>query len=148
MNNLKSNVICCSTLILLAISIDSSAQKITKKQLPAAVRAKFSQLSPGVSTEKWGKEGGNYEAEYMVGKVEHTTVLSPLGILVQTEIDIKPGLLPVPVLTAVKKSYPGEKISEAAEITNPAGSKSYEAEIKGMDYIYDINGTLIKTVKD
>jgi len=148
MNNLKSNVICFSTLILLAFSLNSSAQKIIKKQLPVAVQSKFSQLSPGVSNEKWGKEGGNYEAEYMVGKVEHTTVLSPLGTLVQTEIDIKPSLLPAPVLAAVKKAYPGSKIDEAAEITDPAGKKSYEAEIKGMDYIYDISGTLIKTVKD
>lgn len=148
MKNLKSNVICRSTLIILAFSLNSSAQKITKKQLPVAVQAKFSQLNPGVSTEKWGKEGGNYEAEYMVGKVEHTTVLSPLGILVQTETDIKPGLLPVPVLAAVKKANPGAKISEAAEIIDPTGKISYEAEIKGIDYIYDISGTLIKTVKD
>lgn len=149
MNPLKINSIRNLLLpVVMALSLTATAQKIARKDIPAAVQKKFLQLSPQVSNEKWGKEGGNYEAEYMVGKVEHTTVLTPAGVLVQTEIDVKPSMLPALVLAAVKTAHPAEKISEAAEITNPIGKKSFEAEIKGMDYIYDISGTLLKTVKD
>ncbi len=140
------------SIVLLAAGLiylsPASAQKIKKSELPEPVSSAFKKSNPGIRTEKWGKENGNYEAEYKVGKVEHTTVLSPGGVLVQTETDIRPATLPAKVLDAVKKKVPGGKISEAAEIISPDGKKSFEAEIKGIDYIYDASGQLIKTAKD
>jgi hypothetical protein len=46
-------------------------------------------------------------------------------------------------LDYIKQNFPNEKIKEIAKITNANGMITYEAEIKGTDYIFDAQGNLI-----
>jgi hypothetical protein len=39
---------------------------------------------------------------------------------------------------------PGKKIKEASHITDAKGVISYEAEIDGVDYIFDADGKMLR----
>jgi hypothetical protein len=56
--------------------------------------------------------------------------------------------LPASIADYVAKNYKGEKIKEAAKLKMANGDINYEAEVKGMDLIFDANGKFIKSVKD
>jgi hypothetical protein len=56
--------------------------------------------------------------------------------------------LPKNILQYVKANYKGQKIKEAAIITNNKGLVKYETEIKGFDLIFDAAGEFMKAEKD
>ncbi len=124
-----------------------SAQKVNQKMVSEAIKAKVHALYPSAKTITWTKEKGNYEAEFKNGGVTTSALLDSKAELIESEIALKPTELPAAVLNAIKTSFPGKKIAEAAVI-DTKGAKSYEAEVGGIDYIYTIDGKLIKSVKD
>jgi hypothetical protein len=52
--------------------------------------------------------------------------------------------LPAAVFEYIKTNYKGAKVKEAGRVTNAAGKKMFEAEIKGKDLLFDENGKFIK----
>lgn len=61
------------------------------------------------------------------------------------EVDAMPvSQLPASVTAYVKAHYQGSKILEAGRVTDAAGKKMFEAEIKGKDLIFDESGKFIK----
>ena len=56
--------------------------------------------------------------------------------------------LPANVLSYVKEHYKGKTIKEASKITKATGIVNYEAEVSGMDVIFDASGKFIKEMKD
>ena len=48
----------------------------------------------------------------------------------------------------VKTNYKGQSVKEAAKITDGKATITYEAEIKGMDLLFDNNGKFIKEIKN
>jgi hypothetical protein len=53
-------------------------------------------------------------------------------------------ILPKSVTPYVAVNYKGAQIKEAGRVTDAAGRTLYEAEIKGVDLIFDENGKFIK----
>lgn len=134
-------------IIILALSLgigSAYAQKLKEADVPAAVRESFKKNYPTAKVEKWEKEGDLYEAEFMVGKVEHSVGMNASGNVVETEMEIEVKDLPKSVNDYVTKNMPGKKIKEASKITLADGANHYEAEVDDVDYIFDADGNLLK----
>ncbi len=117
-------------------------------EVPAVVKTKFASLYPNVTKVKWGKEGTGFEAEFELNKVETSANFDASGNLLETETEIALSELPANVNTYIAKNIPGEKIKEASKITDAKGMVTYEAEVKGADYIFDNTGNFIKKAEE
>lgn len=132
-------------IIALSLSIGSAcAQKMKEADVPAVVKESFKKAYPTAKVEKWEKEGDMYEAEFMVGKVEHSANLNASGNIVETEMEIEISALPKAITDYVGKNMVGKKIKEASQITTAEGLNNYEVEVGGTDYIFDADGKLLK----
>jgi hypothetical protein len=121
----------------LMISLAACAQKVKESDVPSVVKDGFKQSYKDAKEVKWEKEGANFEAEFEVGETDQSVVLDATGNIIETEIEIKIGELPLAVKDYVAKNYKDNKIKEATKIT-------YEAELKGKDLIFDSTGKFIK----
>ena len=81
-------------------------------------------------------------------KSEQSVLFNAQGSIIEKEIEIKISQLPNGVLDYVKTNYKGQSVIEAAKITDAKGKVTYEAEIKGMDILFDSNGKFIKEIKN
>jgi len=126
----------------------SFAQTLKEKAVPAAVKTAFQQKYPNAKETKWEKENSNFEAEFEINETDYSVLIDASGNILETEIEIDNNALPSNVRDYVSKNYSGQKIKEAAKITDAKGIVTYEAEIKGEDLLFDSNGNFIKEEKD
>ena len=125
----------------------ANAQKVDQKDVPSVVQTSFQKQFPGVKNVKWEKEHGNFEAGFKSNGVETSVVINPSGTLIETEKEIKISELPASATAYMTKTYPKQKIKEAAKITNAKGEVTYEAEIKDKDVLFDNKGKFLKEAK-
>ncbi|MBL7778331.1 MAG: PepSY-like domain-containing protein [Chitinophagales bacterium] len=124
------------------------AQKTQDKNVPAIIKSAFKKQYPETKEVKWEKENENYEAEFEVGETDYSVLIDASGNIIETEIEISSDALPANAKEYVSQNHAGQKIKEAAKITDAKGTVTYEAEIKGTDLIFDSNGNFIKEVKE
>jgi hypothetical protein len=140
-----------SIILIFAVSLIVSCadgQKIKESAVPAAIVATLDKSYPGAEERKWSMEDGNYEAEFEMNEVETSVTFDATGNLLETEKEIAVKELPAAIAEYVSKNYNGATIKEAAEITDANGIKTYEAEIKGKDLLFDVSGNFLKAVED
>lgn len=118
-----------------------------KTEVPAAVKESFAKQFPG-TTAKWDKEDGKYEAGFKHMGHEMSALFEGNGTMTESEMEIKVSELPVSVVNYAKEHHKGATIKEAAKITKANGEINFEAEVKGMDLIFDANGKFLREVKD
>lgn len=139
-------------LVLLAAIITTlsiQAQQLKESEVPANLKEAFKKNHRDAKKIKWEKEkDGNFEATYEQEEKEQSVLLNKDGIVLETEVEIAITELPVSAKDYVAKNYKEAKIKEAAKITDAKGLVTYEAEIKGMDVIFDSHGKFIKELKD
>jgi len=123
------------------------AQKINEKEVPIAVKNALYQKYPDAKEVKWEKENQYIEAEFDVKKTDVSVLFDNQGNIIETEQEIEINELPKGVVDYVKSHYK-QNIKEAAKITDAKGTVTYEAEIKGMDLIFDSNGKFLKEIKE
>lgn len=131
-------------LILIAITVTAQAQKISGKKVPQVVKDAFKAHYPKVTTVKWEKEKGNYEAGFILSGVPASVLYEPNGTQLQAEIAIPDNEMPQKVKEYVSKKYPGSRITETSKIMDNKGNVTYEAEVKGKDLIFDSNGNFLR----
>ena len=83
-----------------------------------------------------------------MNKVDNSSTDDAAGNRLETEVEIKPSSLPAGVLEYVMKNYKEDEVKEASKITDGKGTVTYEAEVKGLDLIFDAKGTFIKSEKN
>lgn len=133
------------TLSIAAIAGNIMAQDIKAKDVPAVVKEALSKKYPNATKVGWEKEKGNYEANWGGKSGEDTSVqFTPAGAFVEEVNAISVDQLPAAVAPYVKAHCNGAKIKEAGKVTDAAGRKMFEAEIKGKDLIFDESGKFIK----
>ena len=132
--------------LMATIGLAVTAQKIAAAKVPAAVKASFAKQYPG-TVATWEKENGQYEAGFKKGDKEMSSLFSTDGTMTESEVSVKPGELPAPVLAFVHKKYKGNTIKEGAKITKADGTVMYEAEVNGKDLIFDDKGNFMKAEK-
>jgi len=127
------------------LALPAHAQKLAAAQVPAAATAAFKKAFPGVQGAKWEKEDGHFEAGFTQGGSEMSALLTPAGELLETETEMRPSQLPVPVREVLATRYKAAKVTEAAKIlTHKTGAVTYEAEVreggKKHDLIFTADG--------
>lgn len=133
---------------LLLATVLSASMFVTYAQksidVPAAVKTAFTAKYPDAKKVTWEKEKGNYEANWG-GKSgeDNSAMFTPTGSFVEIVKAIKVSELPASVAPYVKAHFKGAKINEAGLVTNAKGIQTYEAEIKGKDLIFDMNGKYV-----
>ncbi|MDB4922762.1 PepSY-like domain-containing protein [Mucilaginibacter sp.] len=121
------------------------AQDLKASAVPAVVKESLSKKYPEATKVSWEKEKGNYEANWGGKSGEDNSVMfTPTGTFIEIVKAIPIAGLPKSVAPYIKAHYKGAKIKEAGKVTDAAGKTMYEAEIKGMDLIFDENGNFIK----
>jgi hypothetical protein len=137
-------------IILLSFAIaplagNAIAQDLKDKAVPAIVKEALMKKYPHATKVSWEKEKGNYEANWGGKSGEDTSVqFTPAGVFVEEVDAIAVSNLPAPIAVYVKAHYNGAKIKEAGKVTDAAGNKLFEAEIKGKDLIFDASGKFVK----
>jgi len=131
-----------------AFGISCYAQKVDASKVPAVVKTSFAKMYPSATNTKWEMEKGNYEAEFKNNGSMMSTVFKPDGTMTESEVEIKASELPVRVQSYVKEHYKGKQIKEGAKITKANGEINYEAEVNGIDVIFDANGNFLKEEKE
>lgn len=140
------------TIFLFAVTFLSAnavmAQHVSKTAIPDVVQKSQSIHYPDVKSVKWEKEHGNYEASFEINGTEMSVIYDPNGNMLETETEIELNALPISVFDYLKVHYKGKKIKEASKLTDAKGVTTYEAEIKGMDLMFDCEGRFLKEVKE
>ena len=136
---MKHIILCVAMLC----SICATARQ--KTAVPANVKAAFTKAYSNATKVKWENEHGNYEVSFTNGTDKVSVVYNNNAQVEETETGIAIDKLPA---GARKYAEAKGKIKEAAIIVKADGSKTYEAEVKGKDLIFDMSGNFIKEVKD
>lgn len=136
------------TLIAGMITTFTFAQKLKENQVPNPVKKAFKKQYPTTKGMKWEKEKSNYEVEFEIKEIDYSVLMDSSGNILETEKEITIDALPTATKEYVSKNYAGQKIKEAAEITDAKKIVTYEVEINGKDLIFDSKGNYIKTVED
>lgn len=124
-----------------------AATSCMSQNVPVAVKDAFAKNFPGVTAQKWDKEDGNYEANFKKDGKTMSATFDAKGGWMETETDIAVAELPVSITSYIREHYKGETIKEAAMLKTPKGDM-YEAEVKGKDLMFDMNGKFIKEEED
>ncbi len=135
-------------LLLLCASCATSAPlEGEETNVPSAVKRSFDKTFPRAEHVAWVKEGAEYEASFRQQKTSYSATFNAAGTLQATEKAILDYALPNRALDYLRKNYAGATIDEAAEITLADGTTNYEAEVKGVDVMFDDRGGFLKVVK-
>ncbi len=133
-------------ILLIAVMMASctNAQKVKDKEVPAVVKSALQKSYPNAKELSWEKENDNYEASFEVDDTDYSLLIDASGNILETEVEINIDELPAKTKAYISQNHAGQKIKEAAKITNSKGVVTYEVEIKGKDLIFDSNGDLLK----
>lgn len=117
-----------------------------KAIIPDVVKQAFTKNFPGV-TATWEKENAQYEAEFTFHGKKMSALFESDGTMLESETEIKKTELPAFALSYISANYKGSAIKEAAKIKKANGEIQYEAEVKGMDLIFDESGKFLRKIK-
>ena len=133
---------------LAALSYRAQAQKLAAAQVPAVVQATFRARFPAVKTNTWEKENGDFEAGFKLNRATMSAVITPAGVLKETETDMAVNKLPAAVRATLARDYPTARITEAATLVSGTDATTYEAEVKqkgkSRDVVFNADGTVVK----
>ena len=132
--------------VIAAISFNACAQ--SSKEVPANVKASFTQKFPDAQKVKWDKENATeWEAEFKMNGKEYSANFSTDGQWMETEYEISEKDIPAAVSQTLASEFPGAKIDES-EISETESGQVYEFEIKKdketMEVAIKPDGTLVK----
>jgi hypothetical protein len=136
-----------ATIALLIASIEFQAQASSEPTLPSAVKAAFDKRHPQVSTAKWEKEKGNYEAGFVLMGKEHSELYDTKGVLVEEEVEIGITELPAKARDYIIAHGGISGVKEASKITGKGNKICYEAEVGNQDLIFDDAGQFLRAEK-
>jgi hypothetical protein len=128
------------------IGINACGQ--TAKDVPAGIKATFSQKFPAASKIEWGRENDKeWEAEFKLDGKEYSATFDNSGAWIETECEISLKEVQAPVKTTLDKESAGFKIGEVV-IAEDKDGKVYEFQLtkdkKEFELLIDLNGKMIK----
>jgi len=138
-------------ILLLAIAgffMQAHAQKLMATDVPTVVTDAFNKAHPSIKVVDWSLDGNYYEARYMTDKVYRSVTYDATGKLIETGEKIVVTSLPAPALEYLKINYTEEIVKETSKNTDANGIETYEAEVKGLDLIFDSEGNFVRLVEN
>ncbi len=146
------NLILFGILVFLGLQVSAqnnqSRTKNNKISVPEAVSQAFHKDFPKIDKVHWGREGKDFEGEFMLNGVEASANYTSTGHRTELEISVKNEDLPATSIDYIRKNYADYKIKESAKVTNDKNEITYEVEIaKGKvskELVFDSNGKFMK----
>jgi hypothetical protein len=139
------------TLLMLALSLDAAAQKVSDADVPHAVKAAFAKPFPNAKQVKWEMEGKDYEAEFEKDGIEWSTTYTADGTWLGTEHTIKADALPEAVRKTIAAKYAGHKLKETEEMDTPKGTLYEVALLKDgreLEIVLDLSGAVVSVEEE
>jgi uncharacterized membrane protein YkoI len=145
------------TILLLALPIimvnaysqEKKENSENEKQVTVSeiIKKAFTKEFPKVEKVKWSEEkAGEFEAEFVMNKIEMSANFDSKGNLIETESEIKESDLPQAIKSVLTKNFAGYKLNEF-EKSEAKGIIKYEIEAKkdGIEYelVFDHTGKII-----
>ncbi len=121
------------------------------KEVPAEVKAAFSQKFPEATKVKWDKENATeWEAEFILNGTEYSANFNESGIWLETEYKISSQELPEAVLATLDIEF-GNYSIDVAEVTETTEGKVFELALKNgkqeMEISMDLDGKVLKKLQ-
>jgi hypothetical protein len=132
---------------LAVFTLQSQAQKLMAKEVPAAVTTAFYKSYPTIKDVSWNKEGLLYQGAYVSDKVDKSATYDVTGKLINTQMEIVGTALPGTAMNYVKLNYKEDEVNSASKITDANNVVTYSAEVKGMELTFDSKGNFINSIK-
>ena len=126
----------------------AQVQKLSAKDVPAAVTASFYKSNPTVKDVDWSKSGMNYIGAFEVDKVANSATYDVSGKLIESQEEIVAAALPTPAMDYVKLNFKEEQIKNVYKITDANYVLIYKAQVKGTNLTFDSKGTFINSIKN
>jgi len=157
MNNIRNLHIAMNFLLAFIVGTSVSPagdKKISKKQIPAAVKKAFEDQYPNakikgqsIESEKGKKY---YEIESVDGTITRDLLYTPEGKVYEMEESMDPGTLADVIKSTLSKEYPKGKIVKAEKTTQDT-LITYEIQIKVGEktkgVTFDASGNILKASK-
>lgn len=136
------------TVLLVAFSMRSHAQKSERKSVPDKVLSAFNAKFPDAKKVEWEMENDTeWEAEFKWNGVEYSANFSTNGEWRETEYEIKKSDIPSNIRAILDQNFSDYEIEEPEVVETPSG-KSYEMEVEAGEDEYEVtidaNGKLTK----
>jgi hypothetical protein len=141
---MKNTVLLMTTAFL--ISFTACGQ--SARDVPAGIKATFTQKFSAASKVEWGRENDQeWEAEFILNGKECSATFDNTGAWMETEFAVNLKEIPAAVKTTLDKESAGFKIGESVIAENKDG-KVYEflltKDKKEFELLIDLNGKMIK----
>ena len=140
-------------LILLGASvttISACSQHVKSGEVPSVVQNTVARLFASATNIDWEKKQGAFEAEFRIGKAEHTVYISDDGGLLMIKKEMPTDSLPAQVAATIKRDYADYSIDEV-ELLEKDGIQYYEVELekkqaKDVEVVYTTAGTIATNI--
>ena len=138
------------TLLMLALSMNAFAQKVSEADVPQPVKAAFTKQFPKAEHAKWEMEDKkDYEVDFQQGGGKWSAKYAADAKWLETEHAIKPEELPAPVRAAIAASYADHKLEAAELVESPQGT-TYEVDLEkgeqSLEVVFGADGKVLKSV--
>jgi hypothetical protein len=139
------------TVLLVAFSMQSCAQKSDSKDVPEKVLSAFNAKFPDAKKVEWDMEKDTeWEAEFKWNGKEYSANFSTDGEWRETEYEIKETEIPSNIRAILDQNFSDYEIEEPEVADTPSG-KSYEMEVEVGEEEYEVTidpkGNLTKKKK-
>ncbi len=138
------------TLLMLSLSMNASAQKVSDADVPQPVKAAFMKQFPKAEHAKWEMEDKkDYEVNFTQAGKKWSATYAADAKWLETEHAIKPEELPAPVRAAIAASYADHKLEAAELVESPQGT-TYEVDLEkgehSMEVVFSADGKVLKSL--
>ena len=134
-------------LVMFGLCIQSRAQKMVTKDVPAAVKEACMEAHPKATNIKWTKKGTTYKCEFTENNKSLSATFDNTGFMLENERNIPIEALPVDIVTYVNSKYKNKKIKEVSKMTDRMHIVSYQIQVGGKNLVFDAKGNYLKSVK-
>ncbi|XOV91545.1 MAG: PepSY-like domain-containing protein [Bacteroidota bacterium] len=126
------------TVLLVAFSMQSCAQKSDNKNVPEKVLSAFNAKFPDAKKVEWEMENDSeWEAEFKWNAKEYSANFSADGKWRETEYEIKESEIPSNIRAILDQNFSDYEIEEPVVAETPSG-RSYEMEIEEGEEEYEV----------
>lgn len=132
---------------LLVFFVQSQAQKVLTKDVPAFVRQACMEAHPKAMNVKWTTKGSTFQCEFIENKKSLSATFDNTGFLLENERNIPIEALPRDIITFINSKYKNKKINAVSKMTDRMHVVRYQVQVDGKNLVFDDNGNYLKSFK-
>lgn len=114
---------------LLSVSVIACSNSMPATDVPSVVVNSFKAKFPKATHVEWEKEGVHYEAEFDLGRVDHTAQITADGKITMLKKELANSKLPGAIQTTLKNKYNTYRTDDV-ELIEKDGATYYQVELE------------------